>query len=93
MNTLTVTAVRHKDIRDKEQLYVIMTNENGDKAIINVGQKTFDSVNELTGVTPKANETTKLFIEEGVKPQTEEIPPKQTREEVQKNINKLRGRR
>lgn len=62
MKKLTVTAVRHKDIRDKEQLYIIMTNDEGKKAVINVGQKTFDTVNKITGVTPKTNETTKLEL-------------------------------
>lgn len=39
----TVKAVKYKDVRDKEQLYVVIT-KGEKKAIINVGQKTYDSV-------------------------------------------------
>lgn len=62
MKKLTVTAVRHKDIRDKEQLYIIMTNDEGEKAVINVGQKTFDTINEITKEKPIINETPKLEL-------------------------------
>lgn len=39
----TVKAVKYKDVRDKEQLYVVIT-KGEKKAIINVGQKTYDTV-------------------------------------------------
>lgn len=42
-----VKAVRHKDIRGKELLYVVITTDKGE-AIISVGQKTFDRVEEIT---------------------------------------------
>lgn len=64
MKTLTVTAVKHKDIREKEQLYIIMSNTEGKKVVINVGQKTYDSVNELTGEKEIINQDTKIPFKE-----------------------------
>lgn len=64
MKTLTVTAVKHKDIREKEQLYIIMSNTEGKKIVINVGQKTYDSVNELTGEKEIINQDTKIPFKE-----------------------------
>lgn len=46
----TVKAVRHVDVREKEQLYIIV--EKGEKRIvINVGEKTYKAIKELTEET------------------------------------------
>lgn len=56
----SVTATKLKDIRDKEQLYLIIENENH-KVIINVGEKTFNAVERLIKniKTEVTNEKTK----------------------------------
>lgn len=43
---MKVQAIKYKDIRDKEQKYVVI-GEGADKVIINVGTKTFDAVEKL----------------------------------------------
>lgn len=43
----TVSAAKYIDVRDKEQLYVIIQNEKG-KQVINVGLKTYEAVKKLT---------------------------------------------
>lgn len=42
-----VKAVLIKDIRDKEQLYLVI-GEGENKVIVNVGKKTFEAVKKLT---------------------------------------------
>lgn len=43
---VTVTTVTLKNIQDKEQKYVVISNGK-DKAIINVGDKTFNNVKKI----------------------------------------------
>jgi hypothetical protein len=48
MQNITVKAVAHKDIKGKEMLYIIIEKEdNGEKVIINVGEKNFKAVENL----------------------------------------------
>lgn len=42
-----VSAVKYRDINDKELLYLVIQNSQG-KVIINIGQKTFDKVKSIT---------------------------------------------
>lgn len=46
MKTTTVEAIRHKDVKGKETLYVKITGISGEH-YINVGQKTFDAVESI----------------------------------------------
>lgn len=43
---MKVNVIKHKDVTGKEQLYLKIENENG-QVLINIGQKTYDKVNEL----------------------------------------------
>lgn len=43
---MKVEAVKIKDIRDKEQKYVVL-GEGKDKVVINVGEKTYTAVENL----------------------------------------------
>lgn len=47
-----VEAVKHTDIRGKEQLYLII-GEGEKKVVINIGQRTFDAVNKLNNPKPE----------------------------------------
>lgn len=47
-NNMTVAAVKYTDVRDKEQLYVTIKNQKGEKVVINVGNKTYDAVKKIT---------------------------------------------
>lgn len=48
MNTpnAQVSAVKHKDVRGKEQLYLVITTEH-DSVIINIGNKTYEKVAKM----------------------------------------------
>lgn len=46
LNIMQVKTVKIKNINDKDQLYVVI-EEGSQKAIINVGQKTFDAVSKI----------------------------------------------
>ena len=66
-----VQAVAHKDIRGKECLYLIITPQDhkegeDNMAIINIGQKTFDTVSNIL----ENNKQAKLFINEEPKTKT-----------------------
>lgn len=47
MNTLTIQPKKHTDIRGKELLYLKIDNGKDEPLILNVGEKTFNKVNEL----------------------------------------------
>lgn len=47
MKTLNVQAIEHTDIRGKKQKYIIIGDVNKN-VVINVGEKTFNSVKEIT---------------------------------------------
>lgn len=47
MKQLTVEARKIKDVRDKEQLYVIIT-DGKEKVVINIGEKNYQAVKNLT---------------------------------------------
>ena len=53
---IEVKAVTIKDIRDKEQKYIVLEN-NGNKVVVNVGDKTYAGVHALLQV--EKPETTK----------------------------------
>lgn len=53
---LEVKAVKHLDIKDKEQNYIVI-GEAENKVIINVGEKTYNSVKNLTDGNPKTTST------------------------------------
>lgn len=66
MKTLQVRAVKLKDINNKDLLYITI-NEGEKRVTINVGQKTFDKVQQLIqgDQTPKDNqEMNKILIKE-----------------------------
>lgn len=58
---MKVTATKFKDVRDKEQLYVIIENDKHEKVIINVGQKTYDNVKKITDIKEKTITEQKLI--------------------------------
>lgn len=45
-----VAAIKHKDVRGKEQLYLKIGNDEKN-VVINIGEKTFDAINHLNGLT------------------------------------------
>lgn len=51
----TVTLVTLKDIREKEQLYIMIEN-NGIKEAINVGTKTFERIKAVIQSKPAKDE-------------------------------------
>jgi len=55
MEKQTVKAVKHADIRGKEQTYVVIGDGEG-KVVINVGEKTFNAVSKLTGNVKEVKE-------------------------------------
>lgn len=55
---MIVEAIKLKDIRDKEQMYVVIQQGNK-KVIINVGKKTYEAVHELTFAQMVNNTATK----------------------------------
>lgn len=56
---MKVEAIKHKDVRGKEMLYLKLTHEVTQKeVVINIGQKTFDAVSNMDTVTlPEAQLT------------------------------------
>lgn len=63
---IAVEAKSMLDIRSKELLYLIVGEDSKTQVIINVGQKTFDSVKDLIERTgrPQVQEPTKIQITE-----------------------------
>lgn len=43
---MNIEAIRHKDVKGKEMLYVLLTNKE-QEVFINVGKKTFEAVEKL----------------------------------------------
>lgn len=43
-----VQAIKHKDVRGKEQLYLKIGNDENN-VVINIGEKTYEAVNNLNG--------------------------------------------
>lgn len=60
MKQLEVSAIKHHDVRGKELLYIKI----GD-VVINVGEKTYKEVGQLTGDVPRETEP-KLTVAEPV---------------------------
>lgn len=46
-----ITSIKHKDVTGKELLYLKIEVANKPDVLINVGQKTFDKVNNLFTLT------------------------------------------
>lgn len=42
-----VKVINHADVRGNKLLYLVITNEKGEKVIINIGDKTFKDVSSL----------------------------------------------
>ena len=55
---MTVKATKLKDIRDKEQLYIVIGDAE-QKVVINVGKKTFDAVEKLLNSSVEKKTETK----------------------------------
>lgn len=60
MNNATVTPIKFQDVRGAQLLYLkISVGEN--QVLINIGQKTFDSVTELINPTGKEKTVTPIL--------------------------------
>lgn len=54
MKKLSVEALKHRDVRNNELLYLRLKNEEEEKEVlINIGKKTYDSVKQLTETNEK----------------------------------------
>lgn len=67
-----VEAVKMTDIREKELLYLIVGEGNG-KVIINVGQKTFDTVEKLLENTARPSSLNQVAGIHSVNPEIKEV--------------------
>lgn len=56
---MKIEAKKHADIRGKEQLYLVIS-EGEKKVIVNIGEKTFNAVNEL--INPTGTNYTKAIL-------------------------------
>lgn len=45
---MKVEAIKHANVLGKEQMYCKITNEEGKFVVIQIGQKNFDDITELT---------------------------------------------
>lgn len=52
---ITVKTIKLKDIKEKEQLYIMIEN-NGIKEAINVGEKTFNRIEAVITAKPAKND-------------------------------------
>lgn len=63
---MKVEAIKHKDVRGKEMLYLKLTNEATQKeVVINIGQKTFDAVSNMTEPEPQLKIESVTFKKSG----------------------------
>lgn len=67
-----VETVKMTDIREKELLYLVVGEGSG-KVIINVGQKTFDTVESLLEHTARPNVDRPTQGTQSVNPQNKEV--------------------
>lgn len=58
MKKITIETIEHKDVRGNKLLYLKISNGNTD-ILINVGQKTFDSVKAITSEKEEKTEEQK----------------------------------
>lgn len=56
---MQVEAIKFKDVRGKELLYLKLYNEFGE-ALMNIGEKNFNNICELLDKEKKANESKKM---------------------------------
>ena len=54
MQTLTVKAIKHTDVRGKELYYLKISNDAG-SFVINVGKKTYDECTAMEAMKPQLN--------------------------------------
>lgn len=50
---MTVTPIKHTDVRGKELLY-LKIEHSGREVVINIGEKTYEAVSELVAATSDA---------------------------------------
>lgn len=60
MQTLTVKAIKHTDVRGKELYYLKISND-AENFMINVGKKTYDECTAMEAMKPQA----KLNLKDG----------------------------
>lgn len=64
--TMLVETLIYKDVRGKELMYLRITNNKNEEVLINVGDKTYKSVEELITGKPQTEEQPKITKIEGV---------------------------
>lgn len=64
-NNAQVSAIRHKDVKGRELLYLKIEVAGKEPELINIGQRTYDAVEKLTA--PRETSTTVQVLKEEVK--------------------------